>query len=312
MKQSENITLKEVNKVQPFSERAQDMGLDMTHAAKGMYAYRDRFGEVVYRQFFTGRISGNPDEEVHPTDNLAIPYLGVYIKPPEGEDYEYAGHVSNAYKFVGNEQITGPLLDSIMTTGNPITKENIFFSANLAQMRQELVISSSVKSALAGDIMPCVIAGNSYNGTKAATVSFGIATMHNVDYVTFAFNLGTLRMVHIESSQTTMTSAVTDYIDVFRASISDMISESVQKRLNEEEMLAVLDLVEGLGKRRREIISENLPETVTAWGMFMAIVRYSSFEANLNIKSMLENIAESVLVIPTRMYDVLAKLQEAP
>jgi len=106
-----------------------------------------------------------------------------------------------------------------------------------------------------------------------------------------------------------MSSAVSEYVETFNQNITDLISESLSKRLNEEEMFATLDLVEGLGKRRREIISGDLPETVTAWGMFMAIVRYSSLEENLNVKSMLENIAQSVLVIPTRMYEVLERLQ---
>jgi len=49
----------------------------------------------------------------------------------------------------------------------------------------------------------------------------------------------------------------------------------------------------------------------SAWHMFLAIVRYSSFEPNINIKRMLENAAESVLVIPTRMYGVLERLQSS-
>jgi hypothetical protein len=291
-----------------FANRAEDMGLDISKAQKGMYSYRDRFNEVVYRQMFTGTSPGNPAEKEDPTDDLTVPYLGVYIRDLEQEAYEYAGYVSNMYKFVGNQHITQPILTSITETGNAITRESVFFSHNKAQMRDEMIISSSVKSAIVGDVMPVMIMSNSYNGTKAATVSFGLATLNNVSYVTFAFTLGQIRMVHIESSETTMTSAVSDYIETFSQNMPELISQNISKRLNEEEMFAVLDLIEGLGKRRREIISADLPETVTAWGMFMAIVRYTSLEENLNVKSMLENIAQSVLVIPTRMYDVLSKL----
>ena len=296
--------------MEPFANRAEAMGLDISNAHKGMYAYRDRFSEVIYRQLITcSEGAGAEADLIHPTDNLPSPYLAVYIKGLEEEDYEYAGYVSNMYKFVGNESITHPILRSITSTGNPLMKETFFFSDNRAQMRDEMIISSTVKSAIIGDIMPVMIINNSYNGTKAATVSFGLATLQNVNYVTFAFNLGQIRMVHIESSETSMTTAVSDYVDSFNLNITDLISESMSKRLNEEEMFATLDLIEGLGKRRREIISGDLPETVTAWGMFMAIVRYSSLEENLNVKSMLENIAESVLVIPTRMYEVLERLQ---
>ena len=39
--------------------------------------------------------------------------------------------------------------------------------------------------------------------------------------------------------------------------------------------------------------------------MFLAITKYSTIEKNLNVKTMLENIAESVLVIPAQMLALL-------
>jgi hypothetical protein len=75
-----------------------------------------------------------------------------------------------------------------------------------------------------------------------------------------------------------------------------------------------------MGKKRREAVStllqEMLPDVVegqpiplpSAWQVFLAIVRYSSFEPNLNVKRLMENAAEAVLVIPPRMYDVLERL----
>jgi hypothetical protein len=297
--------------MEPFSERAEQMGLDITNAFKGMYSYQDSFGEVVYRQLTTGRSYIQPPREPdHGTDAIELPYLAVFVKPPEQEDYNYSGYVSNMYKFVGNEALTGPVKESILSTGTPIVREASLFSDAFARLRHEIIIQSSVTAPSVGDILPVMIISNSYNGTRAATLAFGLATMHErVNYVTFAFHLGEMRMVHIESSNTTMTSAVSEYVETFRFHIADMIQESLNKRLSEEEMLATLDLVEGIGKRRREIISESLPSTVTAWGMFLSIVKYSSFEANLNVKRMLENIAESVLVIPARMYDVLNRLE---
>jgi hypothetical protein len=293
----------------PFSERAQDMGLDISRADRGLFSYQDRYGEVVYRQLFT--LSGA--EGRHPTDGQEIPYLAIFTRPPAGEDFLYCGYISNAYKFVGNDAICTPIRESISNTGTPILREHTIFSDDMAMFRDEIIIQSSVNTPTVGDIMPVMIINNSYNGNKAASLSFGLATLDRelTDYVTFAFKLGSMRMVHIESSQTSLSTAVTDYVQTFRENITQLITDSLSKRLSEEEMLATLDLVEGLGKRRREIISDNLPETVTAWGMFMAIVRYSSFEANLNMKSMLENIAQSVLVIPARMMDVLDQLESA-
>lgn len=298
--------------MESFAARAEGMGLDTSQADKGMFVYADMFSQVIYRQLYTGAsVEAAEGEEPsnHSTDQLAVPYLGIYIRPSNEEQFEYAGHISDKYKFVGNAALCDPIRDSVVGTGNPLLRENTIMSADYARFRHEMIISSGVSSPIVGDVMPAMIINNSYNGTKAASLSFGVSTMHDRNYVTFAFKLGEIRMIHIESSEVNMTTAISDYVETFRGNMSDMISQSMQKRLTEEEMLATLDLVEGLGKRRREVISGHLPENVTAWGMFMAIVRYSSFEANLNVKAMLENIAQSVLVIPSRMYDVLSRLQ---
>jgi hypothetical protein len=297
--------------MESFSERAEDMGLDITNAFKGMYSYSDNFGEVVYRQLFTkAAYLDGPTSPDHDTDGLEFPYLAVFTKAPEQLNYNYSGYISNMYKFVGNRALCDPIKESILSTGTPIVRENSLFWDERARLRHEIIIQSSVTTPVVGDVLPVMILSNSYNGTRAATLAFGLATFHeHVNYMTFAFKLGEMRMVHIEGSRTTMDSAVTDYVEAFNAHISEMITESLNKRLTVEEMLATLDLVEGIGKRRREVISESLPESVTAWGMFLAIVKYSSFEPNLNVKRMLENIAESVLVIPARMYEVLEALQ---
>ena len=147
--------------METFANRAEEMGLDISQAYKGMYGYRDRFSEVIYRQLVTcSEAAGVEADLIHPTDNLPTPYLAVYIKGIEEEDYEYAGYVSNMYKFVGNERITHPILRSITSTGNPLMKETVFFSDNRAQMRDEMIISSTVKSAIIGDIMPVMVIKN--------------------------------------------------------------------------------------------------------------------------------------------------------
>lgn len=294
--------------MQPFGERAEDMGMNADFADKGLYLYQDQYGEVVYRQLATkpGRV-----DALHETDSIEVPYLAIFTKAPAAEEFIYCGYVSNLYKFVGNDELCNPIRESVLASGTPIFRENSLFSDNMARFRDEIIIQSSVNAPTVGDVLPVMIINNSYDGTKAASLSFGLATLdsNRTDYLTFAFKMGSMRMVHIESSQTELTTVVSDYVHSFRESIVELITESINKRLTAEEMLATLDLVEGLGKRRREIISENLPDSVTAWGMFMAIVRYSSFEANLNMKSMLENIAQSVLVIPARMMDVLERLE---
>ncbi len=302
----------------PFSERAEQMGLDVTLAYKGLFSYSDRYGEIVYRYLTPERIHEDPNP--HDTDGREVSKLAIFTKGLDWPDYVCAGIVSDMYKFIGNDVLNQRIRDSIASVGMPIMTENAIPSLLLTKLRNEIIIQSSQEITNVGDVLPVMIVNNSYDGTKAATVAFGIATSYRGDRVIFGFSLGEMRQVHIESSTTSMSSAIASYMQVFSENILDMITQSFNTRLTEDEMLATLDVIEGLGKKRRESISnllqEMMPDVVegqpmplpSAWQIFLAIVRYSSFEPNLNIKRLMENAAEAVLVIPVRMYEVLERL----
>ena len=296
----------------PFGDRAEDMGLDASGAYKGLFSYSDQYCEVVYRQLAAPIIHG--DQQPHDTDGEAAPIIGIYTKGPDSIGYQYCGYVSNMYKFVGNGALMDRIRASVSEVGIPISTENAMFSPGFTRMRAEIIVQSSRAVPEIADVFPIIIVNNSYNGTKAASLAFGIGTVYNRERVTFGFTLGEIRQVHIESSTTSLASAVNTYMEVFNQDIIQMVSDSFQKQVSEDDMMALLEVVESFGKRRREQISELLDEmaeqgrTPTAWQVFLAIVRYTSFEQNLNTKKMLENIAESVLVIPTRMHQVLDQL----
>lgn len=300
----------------PFRERAEAMGLTINDAA-GLYKYSDRYGEIIYRQAVTKEGDG------HETDGLLLPLLAIFTKPQEAENYIYCGRVSDVYKFIGNDVLNQRIRDAIQEVGMPIIQENEIQNIFLTRLRTEIVIRSSQNVAQVGDIFPVMIIDNSYNGTKAATVSFGISTLYAGDRIIFGFSLGEMRQVHMETSRTAISSTVSSYMEVFTENMADMIASSFQSRVTEDQMLSVLDVIEGFGKKRREKISAILtemqppieegfvPPLPSAWQLFLAIVRYSSIEPNLNVKRLLENAAESVLVIPPRMYEVLERLQSS-
>jgi len=300
----------------PFSERAEAMGLDTSLAEKGLFSYSDRYGEVVYRQLAT-QLLNLEDPNIHPTDGLEVPKIAIYTKSPEWEEYKHAGYVSQLYKFMGNDVLNQKIRDAITEVGMPIMTENAVSDYFLTQLRNEIIIQSSQNVVNVGDILPVMIVNNSYNGTKAASISFGITMDYNSQRCTFGFSLGEIRQVHVESSTTSMTSAVNSYMAVFTDNIFDMITQSFNTTLTEDDMMSTLDVIEGFGKKRREAVSTLLSEMTptggmpSVWNIFLAIVRYSSFEANLNIKRLLENAAEAVLVIPPRMYEVLDQLQSS-
>lgn len=303
----------------PFGERAEEMGLDIPNPYKGLYSYKDRYCEVVYRQL-SPTITYDSDSRdpmpEHETDNMYVPLIGIFTKGPEDISHKYCGYVSDMYKFVGNGALMDRICISIDEVGIPISVENAMFTPNYARMRTEVIIQSSKAIPEIADVFPIMIVNNSYNGTRAASLAFGIGTKFDErEIVTFAFNLGEMRQVHIESSTTSLTSAVNTYMEVFNQDIIQMVNDSFQKQISEDDMMALLEVIDSYGKRRREQISDLLNDmseqgrSPSAWQVFLAIVRYTSFEQNLNVKKMLENIAESVLVIPTRMHQVLSQLQ---
>jgi len=300
------------------------MGLDVTRSYKGLYSYTDRYGEVVYRELQSNRNFSEVPELNHPTDGLDTPLIGIFTKGPEEQEYNYAGYVSDMYKFIGNDIVNQRIRDAIQSVGMPILEENTILWNTFCRMRNEIILQSSQSIAQAGDVLPVMIVNNSYNGTRAATLGFGIAIDNigrQIGRTIFGFSLGEMRQVHIESSTTQLSAAVGSYMQVFTQDITDMITSSFNSTLNEDEMLSVLDIIEGIGKKRKEKIAAILdelnppvqegavPPLPSAWQVFLAIARYSSLEPNLNSKRLLENAAESVLVIPTRMYDVLERLQ---
>lgn len=299
----------------PFRERAGQMGLNASLENQGLFSYSDQYSEVVYRQLTT--MSGIED---HPTNGQILPKLAIFTREANAKEFQHAGYVSELYKFIGNDVLNQRIREAITSVGIPILTENVIPNFLYTKLRTELIIQSSKEVPNVGDVLPVMIVNNSYDGTKAATVNFGIATNYENKRVVFGFSLGEMRQVHIESSSTSMASVITAYMEVFSESISDMIVQSFNSRLTENEMLASLDVIEGFGKKRREDVSkllqEMMPDVVegqpvplpTAWQVFLAIVRYSSFEKNLNIKRLMENAAESVLVIPTKMHDVLSQL----
>jgi hypothetical protein len=301
----------------PFRERATEMGLNQIGYDMGFYQYSDQYGEVIYRELMTS--PRQRSEEQHLTDGYITPIMAIFTKRGIAqEEYTYCGVVSDKYQFIGNDVLNERVRQAVREVGMPLLTENVSLSFDLTSMRTELIIQSSQQTPDREDVLPVMVVQNSYNGTKAASLSFGLATYLNSERVVFRFNLGEMRQVHIVDSQTEMTSAVSAYMRVFTENILEMISASFHSTLTDDQMLATLDVIENIGKRRRDEISKVLEEMhptsegmPSAWQVFLAITRYSSFEPNLNIKRMLENAAESVLVIPPRMYSVLNQIQSS-
>jgi len=292
-----------------FRDRALDMGL--TVHSDGVYQYIDRHSSVMYQELKTN------------TD-LRVPLLGVFTRrtPRENEEatqWGYVGYVSDGYQFVGNDAVLSPIRESISEVGSPIFTEHTYMNEFCTMMLNEMLIQNVTNYPQVGDIYPNIIVTNSYNGSRAVRITFGISISEDErnPRVGFGFQrFGQMRQVHYQHARSRMTTAVGAYIDIFSQNIVSLIEENFSQRVSEENMLAVLDVIENsVGKRRRNSLSMYLEEiganNITSWNLFHSICRFSSIEKNLNARILMEDVAESVLTIPSQMFDAVATLEAA-
>ena len=303
-----------------FRERAEKMGLE--NKGNGCFLYTDKFGTVVYRDLVTR-------DGVGILDNVDTRYLGVWTSntPNPDSEFSFIGAVSDKYQFVGNEAVVNQICNSIQEVGCPNFQENALFAPFKTQMRNEILVRNKFTMTEEGNIYPLIIVNNSYNGTKAVDVTFGIfiESMNNrYGNILFGFQekLSKMRQVHLVDSRTTLTSVIGDYINDFSGGVSSIIDSNFREKIDVPDMMRVLGLIEKIGKRKKKEVAEYInklqemdkdegkDDSLTTWKLFLAITRFSTMEKNLNVKSLLENVAESVLTVPVAMVRTVQALEK--
>jgi len=286
-----------------FFDRASDMGLVIDDF--GLYNYEDSLGAVQYKQLKT-------------QDDILIPFLAVFTRPARDDEYTYHGFVSDNYNFVGHQVVIDRIKASVSEIESPIFQEFAMTFNNGCQMLDEIVIQNRTNIPDIGDVYPQLMITNGYNGTRAVNITFGVSIFQENRRLGFGFKrFGTMRQVHIQNAQTTISSSVGRYVDRFQASIGNFIAENSSATVNEDELLKVLELVEKLGVKRRDKLSMLLTEVcgaegdgrnISRWNLFMAITVFSTIEKNLNTRLLLESVADRCLVFPLEMANVLSQI----
>jgi hypothetical protein len=300
-----------------LKENYLQMGLQPDPQRADVFKYADRYGEVLYRQVKT--FETPTGVEPHPTDNDLLEHYAVFSKQPGAERFCFGGIVSRIYRFEGHERLNALIRESINGTGKPLIHELSWFPESVVVMRTEFVISSEVTTPEVGDIYPTLFSFNTYNGTGAQGVSYGISIKEEDKFKSFAMNLGAIKSIHTFGAKTRIQSTTSSYLEVFSQNISDVIRASFTTPLTEDITLKTLDFIETVGKKKRIEVSAFLEDimkrnesgvrrTATAWEMFLAILKCSSVTGNINTKRLLESAAERVLVMPDRMSEALKHL----
>ena len=303
-----------------FEQRVESMGL--TNKGSGCYFYEDRYGAILYRTLHT--LDAIYDSEVS-VESVKVPPLGIFIKGPDRNDFNFVGMVSDKYKFVGNDVLNETIRRSILQTGNAILHENINFSTNKARMYNEIVVQHETVVPQVGNVYPQIVIRNTYDGTGSQNIGYGLCISESEfedRFARFSFRnkLGDIAQIHLRNATSTMTTPFGNYISVFAENIVNLIESNFNNQIDPGEMLATLDLIEEVGKKRREGVSNIIKEiagiedgegiNITTWQLFLAITRYSTMEKNLNSKVLLESIAERVLIVPDRMMQALDTISE--
>jgi len=288
----------------PFLNRAIEMGLH--DEGNECYSYNDPIGSVMYKH-------------LQSKDNYDVPLYAVFTKPPVPNiDFKYVGFVSDQYQFEGNEVMNNKIRTSISEVGTPIFREYVFLNQSRTKMSNEIIIQHPSNSPKVGDVYPQIVVKNTYDGSGAREFLFGFTVLNNNDRI-FGFGfknkMGKIRQVHNIHARTSFSTPIGQYVEFFSNNILNIIEENFNIEITEEHLLSVLDLVEEVGKKRRAEVSnfvDNITKEtggrVNAWNLFLSITYFSTIERNVNIKTLLEDIAERVLVIPVEIQNVIKTL----
>jgi hypothetical protein len=270
------------------------------------FRYDDAIGSVMYKHLQT-------------KDLQDVPIYGVFTKPPvDLTEFKYTGFVSDLYQFEGNETMNQKIRQSISEVGTPIFREYIYLNPSRTRMTNEIVIQHPSNMPKVGDVYPQVLVKNTYDGSGAREFLFGFTVLeNNTRLFGFGFKqkISKIRQVHNIHSRTSFSTPIGNYIEFFSQNILSIIEENFRTEVTEEDLLSVFDLIEDVGKKRRNEVSTYVADIsketggrVTSWSLFLAISYFSTIEKNVNIKSLLDDIAERVLVIPVQIADVLKRL----
>ena len=287
-----------------FSQRAESMGL--TDMGNDIFQYNDSIGSVKYCHLQT-------------KDLIEIPLYGIFTKPPvENTNFIFAGYVSELYQFEGNEVMNQKIRTSIGEIGTPILREYVYINPLRTRMSNEIIIQHKNNIPTIGDVYPNILVKNTYDGSGAREFVFGFSIFDGENRVLgfgFSNKISKIKQVHNINARTSLTSPIGRYVEIFNQNILSVIDANLSNNVTEEDLLRTLDLIEEVGKKRRTDISSLVDEMsketdgrVNSWSLFSAIAIFSSIEKNVNIRSLLDNIAERVLVIPVAIDNVLKTL----
>jgi len=278
--------------------------LGFTNSDRGTFYYTDRTGSVSYRKVKTDR-----DDRIN--------CLAVFTGKPEEalDDQVFISFVSRHYKFEGNDKIRNEIIHMLQEGDINIKEERIEMGAYFSFMMAEYVLGNPTQSPEQDDIFPMITVMNSYDGRFAKSLQFGLSIYSGNNYYSVRLPKGSIfgrfRQIHSRGAKTFSVSVVSNYMERFNTSINSIIESSINKKYTEDDITNTVAMLEEFGKRRSAQITDEMQNimnskgSLSAWDMFLLIAKYATNVRSLNVKKMMENLAETVLIIPTEMAELI-------
>lgn len=301
-----------------FDERIEEMKLQKR--GNGLFYYEDEFGKVAYRTLHTKKDDATVEDVA---SDYQVPAIALFTKHPTMEGpFEYRGILSNFYKFVGNSVALSKIVESITQAGTFVADRKVLINPIFTQMYAQILLRNPKTVPQVGDIFPQLTIRNSYDGTLQQKMAFGISMQLNSRVLSCNFrdSLGQISQKHHESAKT-VSVGIGKFVDVFTGGIDDLVSSNMNNQMTYESVSLTLDAIDKIGAKRKDDIQKlidgynatlkTLDKPITSWDIFLAILKYTGLEQNINAKVLLENIAERVLIFPTSMMNVLGVEEEA-
>jgi len=289
--------------------------MGLTDLGDETYFYTDQYSEVKYSRLITKNKNHDSSVFAIMTRNPSVPVDET--DPLEG--FRFNGYVTGSYQFVGNGSLVSSVRDSVVGANQNVFREYPILGAGLTTFMTEMVIENPNTVDEIGIIKPQINISNSYNGTAKAKVSFGFSiydpeAIDNRAGFSFYNKLVRMDQIHIQNSNAMMSGPIGDFVTMFSDNIVNLVTSNFQNALNDDDTGEVITLIEkaGLGKQRTTELKEHITalDGVTSWNIFHILTRYSTLEKNFNAKKILQNVAESVLVVPAEIMGVVELFNE--
>jgi len=287
--------------------------MGLTDLGDETYFYTDQYSEVKYSRLITKNKNHDSSVFAIMTRNPSVPVDET--DPLEG--FRFNGYVTGSYQFVGNGSLVSSVRDSVVGANQNVFREYPILGAGLTTFMTEMVIENPNTVDEIGIIKPQINISNSYNGTAKAKVSFGFSVFDGDDNrsgFSFYNKLVSMDQIHIQNSNAMMSGPIGDFVTMFSNNIVNLITTNFQNALDADDTGEIVTLIEkaGLGKTRTTELKEHITALngVTSWNIFHILTRYSTLEKNFNAKKILQNVAESVLVVPAEIMGVVESFND--